>query len=160
MQTIKKYLPFLLIIGAIVVFYYWRYRTVPEMEFSEVQLKDEKGTTIMLNDALGDSTVVHFYASWCGPCIKELRELKEHFEQYRIGGIRFLLITDDNDENLKAIRERMPDEIEFYQTNKLQDLGVYTIPASYFVLNGKITHRQVDQIDWTEKNQVTKYFTK
>jgi thiol-disulfide isomerase/thioredoxin len=159
MELIKKYIPYLLIGGAIAVFYFWRYRTVPTMDFSEVILKDEAGLSIKLNEELHDSTVVHFYASWCGPCLKELRELNNHFSQYSQSGIDFMLITDDNEESLKAIRDKMPEDIRFYQTDKLQNLGIYTIPASYFVLDGKITHKQVNPINWTDKNQVIKYFT-
>jgi hypothetical protein len=70
-----------------------------------------------------------------------------------------MLITDDNEESLKAIRDKMPEDIRFYQTDKLQNLGIYTIPANYFVLDGKITHKQVNPINWTDKNQVIKYFT-
>jgi thiol-disulfide isomerase/thioredoxin len=158
MKLSGKYIVYALIALAIAAFYYWRYRTIPSMKFSEIKLTNEAGMTVTLDQELKDSTVVHFYASWCGPCLKELRELNQQFSQYDHGGIDFILITDDNTDNLKAISERMPEQIRFYRTENLQKLGIYSIPASYFVTRGEIASKHVNPIDWNNRNEVTKQF--
>lgn len=158
MQSFKKYLPYLFIAMAIGAFYFWRYRTVPDMKFSEVKLKDINGRLITLGDELEEKTVIHFYATWCGPCMQELRELNAHFDQYRATGIKFIFITDDKVDQINLIKERMPEEISIYRIEKMQDLGIYSIPASFFVRSGKTTHKQIDQVNWSDINTIEKYY--
>jgi thiol-disulfide isomerase/thioredoxin len=158
MKLTGKYIVYALIALAIAAFYYWRYRTIPSMKFSEISLTDESGMTVTLDQVLKDSTVVHFYASWCGPCLKELRELNQQFSQYEQGGIDFILITDDIPESIKVMSERMPEQIRFYRTESLQELGIYSIPASYFVTHGEIASKHVKPIDWQNRNEVIKQF--
>jgi AhpC/TSA family len=60
------------------LFYYFRYQTVTEIETADIQVIDSNGSNVSLNQLIGDKpTVVHFYASWCGPCLKELPALSE-----------------------------------------------------------------------------------
>jgi peroxiredoxin len=157
-MSFKKLGLYLVIALAIGVFYYWRYRTVPEIDFSKVKLKDKNGQLVALNEVMADSTVIHFYATWCGPCMKELRELNVHFSQYKNTGIKFIFITDDQIDQINVIKEKMPAQISIYQAENMQDLGIYSIPASYFVRSGSIKQKQVDQVNWSDLNTIKKYF--
>lgn len=69
-------------------------------EASGVSFKDEKGETISLNSLKGKVVFINFWATWCGPCIREMpsiNTLKKSFKEK--DDIVFLMV--DVDGNLK-----------------------------------------------------------
>jgi thiol-disulfide isomerase/thioredoxin len=51
------------------------------------ELQDVKGKLHRLADYRGQWVIVNFWASWCGPCIREIPELKRFYQQYRDEGV-------------------------------------------------------------------------
>jgi hypothetical protein len=154
----KRNYTLLIVIAAVAIFYFWRYRIAPEIKSSEIIITDAAGATGSLQTLLSDSSIVICYASWCGPCLKEIRSLKTHFEAYRETGIRFYCITDDAPEKIEVMRANMPTEITFLHTSSLQEIGIYTIPASFFYLNNQLIDKRLDAIDWQDKTSILKSF--
>ena len=154
----KKNYTLFIVLAAVAVFYFWRYRTAPEIDSSAITVSDSLGKTSILNDLLSDSSIVICYASWCGHCLKELRSLKTHFEEFRDTGIRFYCITDDSPEKIEVMRANMPSEITFLHTASLNEIGIYTIPASFFYLHNQLIEKRLDAIDLQDKNAILESF--
>ena len=146
---LKKNIFFLLLIVGMIAFYWIRYRTAPNIEFAKTKATDLSGREFFLGDALKKPTVLHFYASWCGPCLKELRTLNNRVAQLNQEGIQLVLVTDDTPEKINSIAQQLPPEVLFYKVNKLTELGIHTIPTSYFIDgNGMIKKKVVDTCNW------------
>jgi thiol-disulfide isomerase/thioredoxin len=154
----KKNYTLLLVLAAVAVFYFWRYRRAPEIDASTIMVTDALGNTATLQTLLGDSSIVLCYATWCGPCLKEIRSLKTHFESYRETGIHFYCITDDAPEKIEVMRANMPSEITFLHTASLKEIGIYTIPATFFYLNNQLIDKRLDAIDWQDKTSILESF--
>jgi hypothetical protein len=154
----EKNYTLLVVLAAVAIFYFWRYRTAPSIDSSTVIVTDASGNSTTLQSLLSDSSIVICYASWCGPCLKEIRSLKTHFESYRETGIRFYCITDDAPDKMEVMRTNMPTDITFLHTVSLKEIGVYTIPASFFFLNNQLIGKRLDAIDWQDKNNILESF--
>ena len=154
----KKNYTLLFVLAAVAIFYYWRYRRAPEIETSTIMVTDALGSTTTLQSLLSDSSIVICYASWCGPCLKEIRSLKEHFSEYDQTGIRFYCISDDTPEKIAVMRANMPSDIAFLHATSLNEMGVYTIPASFFYLNNELIDKRLDAIDWQDKTSIIETF--
>ncbi len=67
-------------------------QTKPAPEFS---LPDINGTTVKLSDFKGKVVVLNFWATWCGPCRKEIPDFIEMQTQYGKDGLQFVGIALD-----------------------------------------------------------------
>ena len=154
----KRNYTLLFVLAAVAVFYFWRYRRAPEIDPSSISVTNAVGETSTLNTLLSDSSIVICYATWCGPCLKEIRSLKTHFDEYRNTGIQFYCITDDSQDKIEIMRANMPAEITFLHTNSLKEIGIYSIPASFLFLNNQIIDKRLEAIDWQDQQSILESF--
>jgi thiol-disulfide isomerase/thioredoxin len=136
---------------ATVVFFILRYKTVQTLEQDSIVVTDSSGIQHKLSDLTAGNTVVHFYASWCGPCLRELPEIKAFMETPLGQQINFIFITEDNEDVVKTFHERYGFNI--YRVKKLKDANVYSIPVTY-LLNDKheIVKSDLGNWNWNEEN--------
>lgn len=71
----------------------------------------DKQKTMGPQDFKGNYLVIDFWASWCGPCRKEMPNMKKAYEQFSGKGVSFFNVSIDSKEAdwLKALdEEKMP----------------------------------------------------
>ncbi len=97
----------------------------------------------------GDSALlVHFFASWCGPCMKELPEWSDHLQELRAAGFQVICITDDSPNIVESFQDRMP-QLPIARTESLNGLKVFSIPMTYlYDGKGNQKDRIAGPIDW------------
>ena len=77
----------------------------------EFTFLNEKGKTVSINKLKGKIIVLDFWASWCGPCRKEIPHVKKYYEEYKNKGVQFISVSIDakKDAWTKALKEeQMP----------------------------------------------------
>lgn len=133
------------------VFMFLRYKTVPTLEQDSIVVTDTAGIQHKLAELTAGATVVHFYASWCGPCLRELPEIKAFMATPLGRQINFVFITEDREDQVKTFQERYGFNI--YRVNKLKDANVYSIPVTYLMNeNHKIVKSDLGSWDWKNDN--------
>ncbi|WP_461533684.1 TlpA family protein disulfide reductase [Sinomicrobium sp.] len=65
----------------------------------EVVFEDTEGTTIALSELKGKYTYIDLWATWCGPCKKEIPSLKKVAKAYEGKNIQFVSISIDKEED-------------------------------------------------------------
>lgn len=94
-----------------------------------------EGTTKRLSDYVGKGkyTLVDFWASWCGPCIRETAVLKQLNELYSGKGLQILgvAVWDEPENTLTAIEQhKLPwEQIINAQTIPTDIYGISSIPC-------------------------------
>ena len=66
-----------------------------------------RATGRALADWQGDVIVINFWATWCPPCLREIPDFVEVFEQHRAQGVRFVGLSIDAPENVAAFASKM-----------------------------------------------------
>lgn len=106
----------------------------------------------------GKRIVINYWATWCGPCIKEMPSIKRAEEILEDYGYIFLLVSDEtiseisNFKNYSNFNFNFLKSIESYET-----LGIYSMPTSYiFDENGKIIETIVGAIEWDSEEMINK----
>ena len=73
----------------------------------EFEIMDDKGKIVKLSDLHGKFVYIDCWSSFCGPCIKEMPEMKKLSEEFKTKKIIFVSISADNDKEkwLSKIKE-------------------------------------------------------
>ena len=92
---------------------------------------DKDGKTVKLSDFKGKKVYINMWASWCGPCMREIPELEKVYQKYKNNkDIVFLSMTSPNDAEFKnqSPQDKSKDVIQ----KKAKELGV-TYPVLFDV---------------------------
>lgn len=107
------------------------------------------GANIRVNGYQGDVVVVQFWASWCGPCEKQMSALDEIKQNYSEKGLRILGINVDEDPKnaqsfLQARKDKTGKNLGYsvlldQKREAVRQFHVETMPATYLIdRNGEV----------------------
>ena len=66
----------------------------PAPDFTLASNKDQN---IKLSEQLGNVVMINFWATWCGPCRKEMPELEKLYQRYQDAGFMMLGVNVETD---------------------------------------------------------------
>jgi thiol-disulfide isomerase/thioredoxin len=73
----------------------------------EILLKDVNGKVKNVNDysKSGKITIISFWATWCTPCKKELSNLNELYDDWKVKyGLELVSVSTDNSRNVPKVK--------------------------------------------------------
>ena len=80
------------------------------LEVAVVPMKDAKGASFKLADFFGKVMVVNLWATWCGPCRREIPELVKLHKEFHSRGVEIIgLSTEDPDASAEKVRKFIQD---------------------------------------------------
>ena len=79
----------------------------PAIDFTYPDINNK---TVSLSDFKGKYVYIDIWATWCGPCIREIPYLVELEKQYHDKNIVFMSVSVDNDTNLEKWEEMIKEK--------------------------------------------------
>jgi len=122
----------------------WTLRTLDEepVPFGEFQ-----GQVVFLN----------FWATWCGPCKKELPNLQILHDSLKTEGVTFLLVSNEDPETVQGFLEKEEYDMPFYlRTGKVPtDLQSRAIPATFIIDHeGTVVFKETGSRAWDDESVI------
>ncbi|RIK76811.1 hypothetical protein DCC62_10690 [candidate division KSB1 bacterium] len=121
-------------------------------KLADFTLRTLTGETVNLRSLEGKKVVVvNFWATWCGPCRREIPDFNNVYALYRERGVEFLGISLDDDPQaaVPAFAARIPIAypVLIGSAEIAWRYNVQTIPQTYIIdRNGKIVNSYVGMV--------------
>lgn len=108
-------------------------------------LEDINGKKVSLSDFKDKVVLIDFWASWCGPCLKEVPHMKELMKEYKGKDIVFIFISVDKskDDWLKKVAQKKLEGIQLFNKGwdgVAMEYNVTGVPRFVLIKKGNILH--------------------
>jgi peroxiredoxin len=120
-----------------------------------IALSDLTGTLHDMSHRRGEVVLVHFFATWCEPCIPELTSLRTLVDRSKDRPVTVLAVdVGEVDLRVRRFFERLPVNFPILMDRDgavTKAWDVFALPTTY-VLDGELQPRfvAVGDIDWTD----------
>ena len=125
-------------------------------------VRDIKGKYVRLSDFSGKGVLMNFWATWCKPCLVELKHLQKLYKKYKSKGFVVLAVSMDGPETrakVKPLIKRYKLTFPVVIDKETRIVKLYNpknaAPFSVFIKKGKVTKTregfQVSDISAIEK---------
>lgn len=117
---------------------------------------DRAGKAVDLSKEKDRLIIIHFWATWCPPCVEEVPALSKFWEKYR-GRRDIVLYTISVDKDWKTIDDftaKNPNALPVYRdpnASTAQRFGSSQYPETYIAnKNGRVIYRVQGAIEWND----------
>ena len=147
----KKILLSLTLITFIITFSCGQNRTLPK-----VKVKTLNGSKVNFNEIDNGSSpiVISFWATWCKPCIKELNNIAEIYDDWQEEtGVKIIAVSIDDTRSMSKVAPFVNSSDWQYEVyldpngNLKRAMGVSTVPHTFLLNKNK-------EIVWQHKSYV------
>jgi thiol-disulfide isomerase/thioredoxin len=118
-------------------------------------LLDENGRPTTLGNHMTPVVLLHFWATWCPPCITEIPALQRLADDYRHrAGFQVMMIAvDDEIEKVRPfVGDRAFSVLYDPEWNIAHRYGTRKLPETYLVVNGKVLndYKYIGATNWDD----------
>lgn len=121
-----------------------------------LRLADMDGEVFELEKAKGKWVFLHFWASWCGPCRKEMPKVQQIVSRYENSHLKIVLVNtaESEDAVFSFLASVAPDlntlmDYDGLVSERWQPRG---LPATFFIdPEGKLRYLALGGRNWDEK---------
>jgi len=114
-------------------------------------LSDLNGAPVRLSDLRGRPVIVNFWASWCGPCVREFPLMQQALKDHATDGLAVVgIVFNDRSENARDFMTKMGARWTAAMDPNgevAQRYGIIGPPESFFVdRNGIVVGHQIGEL--------------
>lgn len=130
-----------------------------------VQLRNLDGKTINMSDYNKEDVpvIVSFWATWCGPCLKELAAIHDVYEDWQEEtGVKLVAVSIDDAKTVKRVKTLVNGkgwdyEVLYDDNHELKRvMNVVNVPFTLVVYKGKIVYKHTSYTPGVEKELFNK----
>jgi peroxiredoxin len=125
----------------------------------EVQFTMLSGESLVTSDLRGKVLLVNFWATYCGPCMKEMPKLVQTYRKFSPRGYEMIAVavSRDQPDRVAAVATTLPFKVAFDGDGRLaRGFGNVRVTPSTFIVDreGRIVKRYVGEPEWSELHAI------
>ena len=103
--------------------------------------------------------ILNYWATWCGPCIKEMPDLMIAETKLKDNDVSLFLVSDEDVSVISKFVDNNPYTLNFLKSNVSNEmLGVYSLPTTILFDNkGNKVETIVGVLDFSDENLINKF---
>ena len=103
--------------------------------------------------------ILNYWATWCGPCIKEMPDLMIAEKKLKDSDVSLFLVSDEDISVISKFVENNPYTLNFLKSNVSNEMqGVYSLPTTIlFDKKGNKVETIVGVLDFSDENLINKF---
>ncbi|MFL6237366.1 MAG: TlpA family protein disulfide reductase [Thermoanaerobaculia bacterium] len=116
-------------------------------------LYDSTGRAATIGSRLAPVTLVHFWATWCPPCIQETPKLQRLIHDFsgNPGFSVVMVAVADNSDRVRTFLGPGSEMVLFDPNWKVANrYGTDKLPETYLVVRGQVVRKWVGMTDWDD----------
>lgn len=98
-----------------------------------IRFKELNGDNIDLNALKGKTIFINFWATWCGPCIREMPSIERAKMILAEEPIEFLIASNEAVEQIESFTGKRNYALHYVQAQNLEELGIPALPTTYII---------------------------
>ena len=122
----------------------------------ELPVYDRAGKTHDLAKEKGRLVIVHFWATWCPPCVEEIPALSRFWEEYgkRRDVVLYVVSVDKDWQIVERFAAKHPSRLPMYRdpnSKTAARFGTVQYPETYIANeHGRVIHRVQGAVSWDD----------
>lgn len=116
-------------------------------------LYDLDGRSTTLGSRLAPVSLVHFWATWCAPCIQEvpaLQRLATDLSGRRDFAVVMIAVADSRDKVRTFLGSRSSSALFDPNWDVAHRYGTSQVPETYLLVDGRVVQKFVGQTNWDD----------
>jgi peroxiredoxin len=145
-----------LVLVLVLLYQYQKYRVAPKADLAKLSCTNTLGKPVNIASLKGKKIILMFFATWCGDCLREMKQLDEVMED-NLKDVEVIAISDEPMEKITSFAARKKYAYTFLQLNKpFASIDIYAIPVTYLInANGEVVYSKVVAINWKDPSVVS-----
>ncbi|WP_422356015.1 TlpA family protein disulfide reductase [Roseivirga pacifica] len=116
-------------------------------------------TPLTSQDLEGKTVFVNFWATWCGPCLKEMPSIERAKNELEEEGYVFLAVSNEEMSKIQTFEQKQSYTFTFAQSGlEPEALNIYSLPASYIInAKGEEVFKHIGAKEWDSPDNLATF---
>ncbi len=124
-------------------------------EIDKIKLTNMNGQAISLKQYLDKTIFIHFWATWCKPCIQEMPTINEAQNILQNEKIVFLLASNESAQQIEEFSHANKFKFNYVRIENSEEMNVQALPTTFiFNRKGKLVFSETGSRKWDEKSNI------
>lgn len=126
-----------------------------DSEIRKVKLTELDGRQIDLSEFKGKVVFINFWATWCGPCLKEMPSIDLAQNSLKDKEVVFLMASNEDIDEIEEFKKQKSYNFHYVRLLNMEELKMTALPTTHiYDGDGNLTFSETGARDWNEPNNL------